>query len=465
MNKKRELLKNTIIISIGKMSTQIITFLLLPLYTSKLTTNEYGTYDLLITISIFILPLITGLLEESMFRFLIDVKNPKDKDKVITQTIIGILISTVIFSIFSTLMLFITKYNYGFIFILYIISCIFINVINALMRGLGNFKLYSFSNFVIGTIVLTLNLLFILVFKMGINSLLIASICANIGVSLYIFFRLKIYRFINIKEFDIKYLREMVKYSAPLIPNSISWNIIHLSDRIIISKFLGNTYNGIYAVAGKFPNVVSATYNYFSTAWKENASKAILEEDGSEYFNEILKIVKNIMSSISILLIVFMPLLFKILIKQNYAEAYKYIPFLIISTYFSTIAEFYGGIFVAFKETKIIGRTTVVGACINLIIDLILIKFIGIYAAVLSTIISNIYMMLKRRHEIKKYINVVEHIKFNTLLCLFAIIILYYVKTVYTDLAMIIVALVYIYMSYRKYINNFLQNIKKKRIE
>ena len=53
MNQKRELIKNTLIISIGKFSTQIVSFLLLPLYTSLLTTSEYGAYDFLNTISIF----------------------------------------------------------------------------------------------------------------------------------------------------------------------------------------------------------------------------------------------------------------------------------------------------------------------------------------------------------------------------------------------------------------------------
>ena len=51
MNQKKELIKNTLIISIGKFSTQLVSFLLLPLYTTLLTTSEYGQYDLLNTIS------------------------------------------------------------------------------------------------------------------------------------------------------------------------------------------------------------------------------------------------------------------------------------------------------------------------------------------------------------------------------------------------------------------------------
>ena len=99
MNQTREkkLIKNTIIIAIGKMSTQIISFLLLPLYTSILATEEYGVYDLIVAIATFIIPLITILMEDSMFRFLIDCKDDKEKKKVITQPTIYVVISSVIF--------------------------------------------------------------------------------------------------------------------------------------------------------------------------------------------------------------------------------------------------------------------------------------------------------------------------------------------------------------------------------
>ena len=54
MNQKKQLMKNTIIIAIGKLSTQIISYLLLPLYTSQLDPSEYGNYDFICTLSIFL---------------------------------------------------------------------------------------------------------------------------------------------------------------------------------------------------------------------------------------------------------------------------------------------------------------------------------------------------------------------------------------------------------------------------
>ena len=83
MSKANGLVKNTFIISIGKISTQIISFLLLPLYTAKVSTEDYGNADFVMSIAAFAVPFLTLLLEESMFRFLIDARDEEEKEKIL----------------------------------------------------------------------------------------------------------------------------------------------------------------------------------------------------------------------------------------------------------------------------------------------------------------------------------------------------------------------------------------------
>ena len=45
MSREGQLMKNTLIITFGKICTQFLSFFLLPLYTSLLTTEEYGIVD------------------------------------------------------------------------------------------------------------------------------------------------------------------------------------------------------------------------------------------------------------------------------------------------------------------------------------------------------------------------------------------------------------------------------------
>ena len=40
----------------------------------------------------------------------------------------------------------------------------------------------------------------------------------------------------------------MVKYSLPLVPNSISWSLIALTDRFLIINYLDVGQNGVYSV-------------------------------------------------------------------------------------------------------------------------------------------------------------------------------------------------------------------------
>ena len=82
MSKEKAFAKNTLVVTIGKISTQIITFLLLPIYTAVLSTEEYGIVDLLTTLVSLLLPIITLQMEQGIFRFLIDCrKNEEEKSE------------------------------------------------------------------------------------------------------------------------------------------------------------------------------------------------------------------------------------------------------------------------------------------------------------------------------------------------------------------------------------------------
>ena len=84
MSKEKELVRNTAIITIGKICTQFLSFFLLPLYTSILTTSEYGTTDLLSTYQQLLLPIVFFQIEQALFRFLVDIRgSEKEQSRLI----------------------------------------------------------------------------------------------------------------------------------------------------------------------------------------------------------------------------------------------------------------------------------------------------------------------------------------------------------------------------------------------
>lgn len=411
MKESKELIKNTVIISIGKFGTKVLTFLLLPLYTSILTTSEYGVYDLLLTISLFLVPAITLLMEESMFRFLIDCKADNQKKEIISTCCIFIIINFIIFTIFYSVICMFFKIPYEFLFYIYILSSIFNALKNTLTRGMGKIKLYSLSNFISSSLIIILNILFIAVIKIGVRGLLLSYIIANILIPFITIVKLKSYKYIELKKYNKLKLKEMIRYSLPLVPNSISWTIINLSDRIIISSVMGTDSNGIYSVSNKFPSIIDTVYGFFYTAWKESAAKTLTESNHNQFYNSVYNAIKKFMWSVIVCVISVLPLIFDLIIKKDFVNAYIYIPVLIISIYFSNISGFYGGIFSAYKDTKIMGFTTFVAAIVNLVVNLIFIRYIGLWAAAFSTLISSVVTYLYRKSRIKNYIKLEENLK------------------------------------------------------
>ena len=78
-------------------------------------------------------------------------------------------------------------------------------------------------------------------------------------------------RYLHLRGLDLRTSKEMLRYSIPLIPNSIFWWINNMASRYLIAYFLGTTENGLFAVAYKIPTVIVLMSNIFMDAWQMSA--------------------------------------------------------------------------------------------------------------------------------------------------------------------------------------------------
>ena len=138
MNRNKELAKNTIIIALGKICTQFISFLLLPIYTRFLTTEEYGQIDIVLVCINLIAPVLTLQTERSIFRYLIDARNNKiEQDKIITSSLIVILPAVMIAALLTPIACYFLKVPNLFLITLFLVFSIVINVLQQIPRSLG----------------------------------------------------------------------------------------------------------------------------------------------------------------------------------------------------------------------------------------------------------------------------------------------------------------------------------------
>ena len=465
MKKEKDLAKNTIIIFIGKVSTQFISFLMLPLYTSYLATDEYGTVDLIITYVQLLVPVICLGLQNAAFRFLVDSrKDEAEKEKIISNIFISTTILFMIFAIgYFIVNIFIEIKFYNYI-IFNLLGFLFFEICLQISRGLGNNKVYTIASAISSLLTVILNILFIVFLKLGPKGMLMSMAISNFVAGLYIIIKLKVYKYINYRKLDRNTTKELLKYSFPLVPSGISWWIISASDRTIISAFLGVAANGIYAIACKFPSIINIFTNIFTLSWTESASLNIDKEGKDVFFSKIVNTATRFFASLCIGMIACMPFVFNILVDSEYAEAYNYIPILVLGSFFNVFVSVYSSIYVAKKLTKQVANTSIVAAVINILINLLLIKFIGIYAAAISTALAYGIMMVYRHMDLKKYIKLKIDVKMIILLFLVFIesIICYYINNFFINIINLVFIVIFTIFINRKIIINFLKMFLNK---
>ena len=467
MSKGKDLAKNTAIVSIGKICTQLITFFLLPVYTAVLSNEEYGVVDLLNTLTSLLLPIATLQIEQGIFRYLLDCRENKEKQTTLITTVSKFILvqSAICILIFLCASPFIHN-EYKYFLMANLLMGILSSISLQICRGLGDNKTYAVGSFITGALTVILNVIFIVAFKWGAYGMLIATAISNLLCAIYVFVKKKIYKYIDIKQNDKKLLKDIVKYSVPLIPNMISWWIVSASDRTIISAVIGVAQNGIYSAANKFSGIFSTLYSVFNLTWTESASININSEDRDEFFSKIFDFIVRFFGSLCLGTIAVMPFVFGILVNEKFAESYYQIPILILGSVFNILVSFLGSVYVAKKLTKEIAKTSIIAAIINIVVNIALINQIGLYAASISTVIAYLAMFIYRWIDVKKYVSIKTN---KTLIAVLSVsflvaIITYYLKMKIISIV-VLLAVIIIAICINKDSAKYLTEIVKKRFK
>lgn len=449
-NRLKELTKNTFIITLGRISTQFISFLLLPLYTALLSSEEYGTVDLITTIVQLLVPIISLMIDQGTFRYLLSSKD-EEKQNVISSAFFATSIFNLFFLVMYGIFTFHINVHYKFwIIIILIITC-YCNLFLQIARGLKRTIEYAIGSFICSATIIIFNVLFIAVIKIGAVGMLLATFLGNFICVIYLFFKLDLSRYISINKIEKECCVNELKYSLPLIPNQLSVWVMNSSDRLIITYVLGTAANGILAVSHKFPAIFMTFFNIFLLAWHETGAIHFYDNDREKFFSDAIEKIIIVFTAIGLIIILFLPIVFKWFVNESYDEAYYNIPIYMIASLFNVVVGVLGVVYVATKKTIEIAKTTIISAIINIVVNILLINRIGLFAASISTLVSYFITMIYRIYDTKKYITIKYNINkmFLCLLTTFAGCFVYYLRNIIISLIAIPLFLI-IFMIFNK---------------
>jgi O-antigen/teichoic acid export membrane protein len=409
VGESKRLIKNTGIIAVGGMATKLVSFLLLPLYTTVLSTAEYGTVDYLQTIALFCVPAMSLLMDEALFRFLLDCDTKEERTRVVTSSCVVSLAGCLVFVVGAAIVWFVFRpENIAWVIVL-VFSGTILQMASAFLRGFGDTIGYTLMNFIASAATIAMNVIFIAIFHWGVVGMLSATTIAQ-GVTAVAFLVAKrLWRYLDRSAVDKDEMAVLIRYSIPLIPNKVSWTIMNMLDRLVIMNTIGADAAGVYAVAYKFPNVMDQVYGFFYQSWKESSTRVLNSgEDRNVFYNVVYKALRRFMMAVVLGMIALMPIIYGVLIKGNFSDGLFYVPILLLATFYSNISGFYGGIFTAYRDTGIMGMTTMVSAGLCVVLCFVLIPPLGLYGASLATVVPTFVVNEYRRIKVAKYAKLEE---------------------------------------------------------
>lgn len=403
MSRGKELVKNTGILLVAKVSTQLINFLLIPLYTRLLSTREYGEIDIYTSLVMIVIPFLTLQLEMGIFRFFIEEVQEDSRTTIITTAFITIFLTIIVATVIYCAVVMILPLRYKRLVYVYYVVISIATVLQQVCRAYGNNFSYGMATFLSSSLTVAFNVLFIYGIGLKVEGVLISTIIANIISSIYMLFSTHVYRYLNLTCYSKEYRKRLLSYSIPLVFNQISSWTINYSDRIIILSIWGTSVNGIYSLANKFSNMTNTFFGVYNIAWSENVIRSMKDSDSKEYVNGIFSMTYNLYFALVTGIVNLLPFFFSALVNGNYSEAYGHIPILLLAMFFSGMAATIGSVYIAFEKTKEVSITTILAGVCNIIIHLGLLYKWKLYAASLSTLISFALLFVYRYIFVRRF--------------------------------------------------------------
>lgn len=394
------LIKNIGLLTISNFASKILVFLLVPLYTSVLTPNEVGLFDLVVSTTLLFFPILTLNIVDALMRFLMDKSKSKNEVAVISIRYVTISVFPVLLFLIIASQIDVLYSIHGleiFIFLYYLFSCLNQYCIQ-FAKGIELVSAMSVAG-VIGTgTMLGMNILLLLVLKAGLPGFFIANILGQAVPAIYLFIKTKVWRYVLGTKINKELQNEMLVYCVPLIATAVGWWVNSASDKYIVSFICGVAANGILSVSYKIPQIINTLQGVFIQAWQISAIKEYGEEDTAAFYGSALIFINVLMCAACAWLIILAKPLGYILYQKAFFVAWKYVPFLLIASVFNSASGFLGPILSAKKASKPMAMSAVYGASANVILNIALVYYIGIQGATIATAISSfiIYWVRKR---------------------------------------------------------------------
>lgn len=434
MSALRSLFKQTFIYGLATVLPRMLSFLLVPLYTTEgvlSSVAEYGQVSVIFSYFVLFNVILAYGMETAFFRFF---NKQKDKAAVLSTSSISLVISSLLF---FTLALYLQEQIASLIEIpsKYINLVIWILLLDALviipfawLRATERPMRYAVIKILNVVINLGLNIFFLLalpqlltessiydlIYKPNfeISYIFIANLVASAFTLLLL---LRFYTKIQLK-FDKLLWKQMIRYAFPVLVAGVAFSINETFDRILLDRLLpsdiAETEIGMYSACYK----IALFMTLFATAYRLGIEPFFFSHSNTENpqknYARILEFFVAFGSIILLAVVVFADLLKPLIVRSEaYWEAMWIVPVILLANFCLGI---YHNLSVWYKitdRTKFGAYISIIGALITLVINVFFIKTYSYKASAVATLIAYGVMMLLSYALGRKYYPIPYNLK------------------------------------------------------
>ena len=428
--------KHSLIYSVGNIFSQGMGFIMIPVYTSYLTPQDYGVIELLDLTSHVLVMIIGARLSFTLLRFYYEYAEETHRKEVVSTVLISIFIlNLVALSVlipfrgtFSLLILGDAQFGpyYTVIFMtlcLSLINEVGLTYLRARQQSF-TYCCVSLGNLILG---LSLNIYFIAFLEWGIwgvlYSGLISGTIMSIGLSIRTFSQVRF-------SFSVSKLKEMLKYGLPLVPATVGTFIMTVSDRFFLQHF-GSLHDvGLYSLGFKIGMAISVLLvTPFLLFWGAYQFEIAQKSDAHALFSRILTYFTFLLCCAALGLSLLSTNILQAMSDPQFWEAAEIVPVIALSCVFWGWSYYFQTGIQLKKKTKYMAYINGSAALVKLLLNYSLIPAFGVMGAACGTLLTFIFVALANWFVAKKLYPIrYEYQRLAKLLCVG--IILFWISTI-----------------------------------
>jgi len=390
-------LNSSIVYFVGNAFNRLGVFLLLPLYTNYLIPEEYGSLEL-VFVTVAMARIFLGMcLGHATLRFFFEYESEHEKKKLMSTillfTIFWCLILTIVLMLLSDYLSVIVFKTSDYSMLLIIgFAMMFFEVVTeipfAFLRAKDRSKLYVFSS--LSYLVLRIGIVayIVICLSKGVQGILFGNLVSSFF--LCFFLSMVVFKYSGIS-FDVNKLKDVWKYSYPLVISSIPHVFVKNVDRIVLGWYTSLEVVGIYALAFRFGLALQGfVLDPFQLGFGPFRFSIMKQENAKEVYARILTYFVFAVTFVALLVTLLCREVIELMASADFISAYKVVPIIILSVLVNGVIYIFQTGMLIEKRTDYFSYVSIISAVLNVLALFIFVPVMGIYGAGLSLLVTSL---------------------------------------------------------------------------